>query len=454
MKFSLLLFFCVVAATAADPFLQVPYLQLGDHANDATRMAVLWHSPEGPAKFTVRSKPSGSGQWRDSASVTSRRIAVRTIEPHLVYSAELEALKPGAEFDYEVSRDGKVVFTGRGLARKSPKQSYKFAVFGDCGQDNLPQRQVARQVNQLNPDFVQVTGDIVYSRGLISEYRTKFYPIYNSDALPLLRSRPMIGVPGNHDTAAADITKYPDAQAYYYYWNQPLNGPDVDAAGQPRKFEGEPADIQAMLTSAGPSLRRMGSFSFDYGNSHWIAIDTNTYLDWSAPQLREWLENDLKAAKSATWRFVTMHHPAFNSSKAHFSEQHPRWMADLFEKYKVDVVLAGHVHNYQRTYPLKFKVAAGAPKRGLVDGTFDLDKSFDGVKKTKTKAPVYLVTGAGGAGLYDPNQGSDRSLWQAYTQQFVSNVNSFSWFEVDGKTLKFRQIDGMGRELDHFTLTK
>ena len=321
-------------------------------------------------------------------------------------------------------------------------------------QNNIPQKQIAKQVNLFKPDFVQVTGDIVYSRGLISEYREKFYPIYNGDAVPLLRSRPMIGVPGNHDTAANDLTKYPDAQAYYYYWNQPLNGPDVEAIGQPRKFEGDPADLQAVLTSAGASLKRMGSFSFDYGNAHWIAVDTNTYLDWTAPQLRDWLERDLEAAKSATWRFVTMHHPAFNSSIAHFKEQHPRWMADLFEKYHVDVVFAGHVHNYQRSYPLKFKVAVDAPKRGVVDGQFEFDKKFDGVSKTKANAPIYIVTGAGGAGLYDPTQGDDATAWQSFTTKFVSNVNSFSWVEVDEKRLQFRQIDGTGREVDRFTLTK
>ena len=149
-------------------------------------------------------------------------------------------------------------------------------------------------MNQRKPDFIFVPGDIVYSRGRISEYREKFYPIYNVDSLPLLRTRPMIGVPGNHDTATNDLKQYPDAQAYYYYWNQPLNGPDVDAVGQPRHFIGDEADVQAVVNTAGASAEAHGDVLFDYGNSHWIAIDSNTYLDWSAPKLREWLENDLK----------------------------------------------------------------------------------------------------------------------------------------------------------------
>ncbi len=445
---------CALWCSAAEPFVEVPYLQLGDDGHDATKLSLLWHTADSPAQFAVRVKPVGSGTWVPHASITNRRIAVREIAPHLVYTASLRGLQPGLEFDYEVSRNGEVVFASRGLARKSASQSYKFAVFGDCGQNNTPQKQVSKQVNQRQPDFIQITGDIVYSRGRISEYREKFYPIYNSDALPLLRARPMIGVVGNHDTAASDLSKYPDAQAYYYYWSQPLNGPDVDAAGQPRKWEGSPADIQAMLHSAGESIKRMGSFSFQYGNSYWIAVDTNTYLDWTAPELRAWLEKELQKAQSSTWRFVTMHHPAFNSSKAHFTEQHSRWMADLFEKYKVDVVLAGHVHNYQRTYPIRFKVDPKALKKGIVGGGFGYDRNFDGVKVTKAKAPIYLVTGAGGAGLYDGDQEDLRASWQKYTLKFISKVNSFSWFEIDGKTLQFRQIDGMGHELDRFTLTK
>ncbi|MBY0503041.1 MAG: metallophosphoesterase family protein [Bryobacteraceae bacterium] len=437
-------------AYSAEPFLQVPYLQLGPARADATRLSLMWHTENSPASFSVYTRTSGATKWTAQPKITWRRIAVREIEPHLVYTAELTGLKPGAEFDYEVRRENQPVFTARGLARKTAAQRYQFAVFGDCGQNNTPQRQIAKQVQQRQPDFIQVTGDIVYSRGRISEYREKFYPIYNSEALPLLRARPIIGVVGNHDTAATDLGKYPDTLAYYYYWHQPLNGPETPE----RKFEGSPADLQAVQSGAGEKLNRMGSFSFTYGNSYWIAVDSNTYLDWSTPQLSAWLEKELKASQAYTWRFVTMHHPAFNSSVAHFKEQHPRWMTNLFEKYRVDLVLAGHVHNYQRTYPLQFAVSSDAPKKGVVDGKFAFDKEFDGVTKTKAKLPIYLVTGAGGAGLYDKDQGGEPGTWQSFTHKFVSNVNSFSWFEIEGKKLSFRQIDVQGREVDCFTLTK
>ena len=98
----------------------------------------------------------------------------------------------------------------------------------------------------------------------------------------------------------------------------------------------------------------MANYSFDYGNSHWTFLDSNVYVDWSDAYLRNWLARDLAAARHATWKFVVFHHAAFNSSRAHFSEQQMRLVSDILEQRGVDIVFNGHVHNYQRTRPLKF----------------------------------------------------------------------------------------------------
>jgi hypothetical protein len=41
------------------------------------------------------------------------------------------------------------------------------------------------------------------------------------------------------------------------------------------------ADRPIFLEAATPRYPRMANFSFYYGNSHWAAIDANTYMDWS-----------------------------------------------------------------------------------------------------------------------------------------------------------------------------
>ena len=189
----------------------------------------------------------------------------------------------------------------------------------------------------------------------------------------------------------------------------------------------------------------MASFSFDYANSHWTVLDSNPGVDWRDPALRRWVVDDLAAAKKARWRFVGFHHPGFHSSKAHFNDQQMRVLADVFEAGAVDLVFAGHVHNYQRSHPMRYQA---------LDGTWTLDTSFDGVKATRPSGVIYIVTGAGGAPLYDPAQQDAPETWQSFTTRFVSKVHSLSVVEVDGGRLLLRQVAADGQEVDRFTITK
>ncbi len=87
------------------------------------------------------------------------------------------------------------------------------------------------------------------------------------------------------------------------------------------------AQRQALAEVAGEAFPRMTNFSFDYGNAHWTIVDSNPYVDWTDPKLKEWVAADLLAAKDATWRFVAFHHPGFNSSNEHLEQQHMRLLA-------------------------------------------------------------------------------------------------------------------------------
>lgn len=140
-------------------------------------------------------------------------------------------------------------------------------------------------------------------------------------------------------------------------------------------------------------------------------LDGNDYVDWQDPALQKWIADDLANASGATWRFIGFHQPGFNSSKAHFSQQQLRWLAPIFEKGAVDVVFSGHVHNYQRSYPLTFAPTGSGPKKGEVEGTLHLDKTY--AENGKPNGVIYIVTGAGGAVLYNPEQDQDRGTWQS-----------------------------------------
>ncbi|MFN7918575.1 MAG: metallophosphoesterase [Bryobacteraceae bacterium] len=439
----------LVAAVDAgkDPFLVKPYLQLG--RNPRIGLALLWHTADRDANFAVQTRTTGA--WSASQPAVSRRISVSGIEPHRVWSVALSAPKPGSRFAYRVQLDGAVVFEGETLQRPGRGTPHRFAVFGDCGQNTPAQRQIAYRVFQTKPDFLFITGDIVYSRGRISEYREKYFPIYGAaqaspeTGAPLLASTLFAASPGNHDIAEKDFEKYPDTQAYYYYWQQPLNGPLGEPGAFTSKTEGAAPFVDAFRKAAGADYPRMANFSFDYGNAHWTVLDANPYTDWTKPELRDWLIADLRAASRAQWRFVGFHHPGFNSSKAHFSEQRMRVLAPVFETLGVDIVFAGHVHNYQRTFPMLYDPFTSK---------WTLDRDYDGANRTKPKGVIYLVTGAGGAKLYNPEQQDDRASMQEFTHVFLSKINSFTLVETERRKLTVRQIDVDGKEIDRFMVTR
>jgi hypothetical protein len=142
-----------------------------------------------------------------------------------------------------------------------------------------------------------------------------------------------------------------------------------------------------------------------------------------------------------------------------------RLLAPVLEAGHVDMVFNGHVHNYQRSFPLRFVPDRqstllvggrdGKTVRGrVVNGRWTLDKSFDGRRDTTPSGVIYLVTGAGGQSLYNPEQQDDPDSWQKFTDKFVSKVHSLTVADVEGKTLTIRQIAVDGQELDRFTITK
>ncbi len=451
-------------------FIAKPYLQIGRQPS-AESLQLLWHVADVNADWSVEERNASSGAWKKTSVPIYNRVAVAGIDPHRVYQAKLTGLLPGGTFSYQVRKNGKVVFSSEGKAPKSNQQNYRFVAFGDIGAETPDQKLLAVRAFQAKPDLVLVPGDIVYERGLISEYRYKFWNIYNADKVdaqgaPMMRSVPFVTAPGNHDTETRDLDKFPDALAYYMFWSQPLNGPKGTEGGAwVPALKASETNRKAFLEAAGEAYPQMTNYSFNYGNAHWMVIDSNPYVDWTNKELTDWVKNDLAAAQGATWRFVIFHHPGFNSSREHFEQQHMRLLSPIFEAAKVDVVFNGHVHNYQRSFPLTFTpdkqgtlLVAGKDLKTVrgrvVNGQWKLDKSFDGKTVTKPQGIIYIVTGAGGQELYNPEQNNDPDSWQKFTNKFISNVHSLTVADVAGKTLTIRQISTEGKELDAFTITK
>jgi 3',5'-cyclic AMP phosphodiesterase CpdA len=411
-------------------------------------------------------RADAGASWAEAGPTSSRRYAPAGIEPRRLVRATIAGLEPGAEFSYRVLRGGTPAFEARARARAGPGRPHRFVAFGDGGIEGDASRAVARRAMLERPDFVMIAGDLAYYKGRLADYLDKVFPTYNDDALspssgaPLLRSAFTLVAPGNHDLLERDLDVYPDALFYYLAWSLPLNGPlAVPGFAHTPALRGAEARRRAFLDAAGPAYPRMANYSFDFGDAHWTVLDTNPYVDWTDPALRDWLARDLEAARGASWRFVAFHQPPFHSSRVHADEQATRLLAGLFEEHGVDLVLCGHIHNYQRSYPIRFAAAPGPGGRmvdaeGHVTGRWTIDRSFDGRTRTRPDGVIYLVTGAGGARLYDPDQTDAPSSWQPFTARLVSDVHSLTVVDVDATRLLVRQLSADGDELDRFVVTR
>jgi acid phosphatase type 7 len=457
-------------------FLVFPYVQLGNEPGTDEKQSTLdirWAAFANTDDWALELKFKAEQPWTRVVDLQERPVQVGDVPAFEMYDAHLTGLAPDQQFDYRVVKNGKEIFKAKTKAPKARLTAdYKFVVFGDCGAGTIGQRQVAFHIAQDKPDFVVITGDLVYNYGRALEYFERFFPVFNSNlstaltGASMMRSLLFIAVPGNHDlynvgyVDVENLDMIPDALAYYYFWKQPLNGPISEPSnGVSTVARGSDSRLKAFTDAAGKNYPRMSNYSFDYGNSHWTVLDGNPYMDWTRPVLRDWLEQDLAGSK-AQWKFVAFHQPPFSTGAHHFAEQHMRLLCDIFEKYNVDIVFSGHMHNYQRTYPLKFSAQRSEDgkfivgEKGRVSGDFSFDQTYDGKTNTQPKGVIYIVTGAGGAKLYDESAQLTPDKWEPYTKQFIANQHSYTLCDMKGTTLSISQRSQDGLELDQFKITK
>lgn len=450
-----------------DAFLVLPYVQLGDAPRllAGEQLEIVWHTTDEDAAWRVEWRHTGS-EWQAGETPRSTVIAVAGIPPHRVWKARMANLPAGVHVEYRVLREGTAVFASRVLTRPSQDSGYRCVVMGDCGTGSPGQRQIAARVHSESPDLVMIPGDIVYNNGRIGEYRSSFFPVFSAArpdpavGAPLLSTTLFLAGLGQHDTES-NLQTQPDGFAYYYYWSQPRNGPVVDP-DSPLAFplQGTAAQRRDFLEATAGRYPRMSTFSCDFGNTHWVVLDTfNPHADWNSPTLREWLRRDLAQAQSARWRFVCSYLPPFNSCQQYPQGEKMRVVADLFEEYGVDLVFSGFAHSYQRTRPLRFR-PTDDPDPQAADwnqrrpGEYLQDLVFDGVRHTRPHGVIYLVTGGGGhPGLHGTEQTDAGASWQPFTVKYDARHNHYTRLDVTHDRVELSQIAADGREIDALTIT-
>ena len=212
-----------------------------------------------------------------------------------------------------------------------------FMVIGDHGgvKDPDPQNAVsnamqARMTNDPKPTFVYTVGDIVYYNGDATEYTPQFYEAYGHLELPI------VGIPGNHD---GDTTDDPS--------RRPLDTFMANfCAPEPQLPPGN--EEYNRDTQTQPYC----DWTLNLHAVTIVGIYTNVPSGGHLEQSQiDWLSGELKAAPPDKPLIVTCHHPPYSIDAMHGGAKRIGDALDgaFSTSGRVpDVVLSGHVHDYQR----------------------------------------------------------------------------------------------------------
>ena len=373
----------LLAATApivTNAFKVHPYLQFGTKHS----MVVLWET-ETPAYSRVEYGESRIGDVEPNLSMHIELEGTRTMHEVII-----EDLKPETKYFWRVvSRleSGEELVTEHSSFKTNVHDStaFSFVLFSDS--QNNPE--VWGRVSTLGwlerPNFALHAGDLVDRGGHMPDWLVDFFP----PAQDLMTRVPMYTTLGNHED---------DDPNYYRYFHNP-----------PPEYY----------------------YTFMYGNAQFFLVDTNRPVTEGSEQY-QWLEQEL-AKSTATWKFVVHHHPPYSSEENDHGDSwvgstsygtHARNLVPLYEHYGVDFCLFGHVHMYERTWPL---LEGGVNQKNGV---------------------VYINAGGAGGGL---EQFAPTRSW--FTAK-VKSVHHYGYFSVHDNMLMFQAIDENGHMFDSFQLEK
>jgi len=316
----------------------------------ADSVYVTWVSNErGALKPSVVQLREGSGEWRDitggyghvysafqqpapwQVPPSQCNNARNYTNPDCFYTSgvlhhvELLDLPPSAYTEYRIKGDS------RSFGFTSPpargERLVRFGVVGDLGQTGNSSATVAgllAAVQTKQIDSVLLAGDLSYSDGDHQRWDS-YARLYE----PLWAAVPTAHVGGNHEASNSNenwlgyMQRYPNAH--------------------------ERSGSASFLW-----------YSFESGPAHVVMLCSYAATAPGSSQY-EWLQGDLASVnRSATpWIVVVVHTPWYTSNAHHPMSEGAAMraaMEPLLLAARVDIVLNGHVHAYERTHP----VAAGA----------------------------------------------------------------------------------------------
>jgi acid phosphatase type 7 len=356
-------------------FVVDPYLQFGT----LNTMTVMWESTRQANSIVDFGEISNFG----------KSVVVKT--QSFMHEVKLSGLKAETQYFYRarsIDEKGQTIQSKTLTFQTASKAGtpYAFAVISDTQTNWKVAGKVATMAWAQRPNFLLHPGDLVENGKDKSHWTKQFFPAMK----PLISRVPFYPVLGNHER---------NARHYYKYVSLP--GPEY-------------------------------YYDFQYGNAHFFMIDSNKQVHPASEQYK-WLEAKLKSS-NATWKFVCHHHPAYSSDENDYGnlwkgkstrgDLRIRVLTRLYDRYNVDIVWNGHIHSYERTWPI-FKN-----------------------KVVENKGTIYMITGGGGGGLETP--GPTRPFFQ----NNVRRGHHYCMVAINGRTLEFKAFDLEGRLFDTMTVKK
>ncbi len=291
-----------------------------------------------PTQITVRWRTLSSVAGRVQFGTTLGNLNQTVDEPAATteHSVALTGLTPNATYFYSIGSavetlDGDASFTFTTPPLTGTAINTRIWVMGDAGTASVNQRAVRDAFytwTDRTPNLVLQLGDNAYNSGLDTEFQTAVFDIYPT----MLRKTPFWSCLGNHETNQETTNK--DVYPYFNIYTFPIAGECGGVASGTEHY-----------------------YAFDYGNIHFICLDSMTASRSSTGAMATWLQSDL-ASTAATWIICFFHHPPYtkgshdsdNSSDSNGSLMEMRQnILPILEAGGVDIVLSGHSHCYERS---------------------------------------------------------------------------------------------------------
>ena len=351
------------------------HLQMTD---DASVMNVIW---------ATEGRSTGEVEWDGQTAASTDFCYNHDMAFHM---ASMTGLVPGEEVTYRVSSGGDWSEEFNFTTIDSTDDHFQWIAIADHGDSSEAMDVSEAIVADTAAQMVTVSGDIAYADGEQSTWDNWFN--FQQDSMT---SIPWVTAVGNHE-----------------------NEPGYDFSPYEHRFD-----------SDGQAESEVFWYSRDFPGVHMVFMSTEHDYSEGSTQY-SWLAEDLSSVNRDVTPFVIVygHKPMYSSNSYHGSEVELRVALEtMYVAHGVDLVIAGHDHFYERTYP--------------VAGDTVVDTGKDG-RFARGYAPIHLVIGIAGRSAYEELD-EPQPEWSAFREN-----SSYGWTKLvyhgDTKELTFthHRIDG------------